>query len=76
MDGAQLDWSYAYKEKAGILQNETAWANAVKMPEAWYCDETRMYVKPWNQQLARVGLRVLFQHLRVSATGLLTGTST
>ena len=42
MDGAQLDWSCAYKEKAGILQNQTACANAAKMPpEAWY----EMYVK-------------------------------
>ncbi len=28
----QLDWSCAYKVKAGILQNETVWANAAKMP--------------------------------------------
>ena len=51
MDGAQLDWSYAYKEKAIILQNETVCANAAKMPpEAWY----EMYVKPWHPELARV----------------------
>ena len=28
----QLDWSCAYKAKAGILQNETVWGNAAKMP--------------------------------------------
>ena len=73
MDGAQLDWSYAYKGKARILQNETMCANDVKMPpEAWY----EMYVKPWHQELARVWLRVLFQRLHVSTTGLPTGTST
>ena len=38
---AQLDWSCAYKAKAGILQDETVWANAAKVPpEAWH----EMYV--------------------------------
>ena len=56
MDGAQLDSSSANKEKAGILQNGTVWANTAKMsPEAWY----EMYVKPWHLELARVGMRVL-----------------
>ena len=46
----------AYKGKARILQNETVWANAAKMPPgAWY----EMYVKPWHPELARVGMRVL-----------------
>ena len=27
----QLDWSWAYKAKGGILQKETVWANTVKM---------------------------------------------
>ena len=37
MDGAQLDWGYAYKEKAWNFQNETVCTNAVKIPpEAWY----------------------------------------
>ena len=59
---AQLDWNCAacaYKAKAGILQNETVWANAAKMPPAaWY----EMYVKPWHPELAKVGnlgMRVL-----------------
>ena len=30
--GDQLDWSCAYKAKAGVLQDETVWANAAKMP--------------------------------------------
>ena len=55
---------------AGILQNETVWANAAKMPpEAWY----EMYVKPWHPELAKVGnlgMRVL---TGVDGTGLLTG---
>ena len=38
---AQLHWSCAYKSKAGILQDETVWANAAKLPpEAWH----EMYV--------------------------------
>ena len=46
----------AYKGKAVILQNNTVWAKSVEMPpEAWY----EMYVKPWYQELARVGMRVL-----------------
>ena len=60
---------------AGILQNETVWANAAKMPpEAWY----EMYVKPWHPELAMVGMRVLSQVISASScaeTGLLTGTS-
>ena len=66
-----MDW-----EKAGILQNETVWANAGKMPpEAWY----EIYVKPWHQELARVGMQVLSRVISASScgvTGLLTGTST
>ena len=69
MDGAQLDLSCAYKEKAGILQNQTACANAAKMPpEAWY----EMYVKRWHPVICLKS----FQRRRVSVTGLLTGTST
>ena len=60
----QLDWSCAYKAKAGILQNETVWANATKMPsEAWY----EMYVKPWHPELAMVGMRVLSQVISASS---------
>ena len=36
-------------------------------------------MRPWHPELAKVGMRVLsksFQRLRVSAPGLLTGTST
>ena len=71
---AQRDWSCAYKEKAGILQNETVWANAAKMPpEAWH----QMYVKPWHPELARVGMRVRSQVISVSACErLFTGTCT
>jgi hypothetical protein len=47
----QLDWSCAYKAKAGILQNETVWANAAKMPPEAWCE---MYVKPWHPELATV----------------------
>ena len=33
---AQLDGSCVCKAKAGILQNETVWANAAKLPpKAW-----------------------------------------
>ena len=58
-----MDW-----EKAGILQNETVWANAGKMPpEAWY----EIYVKPWHPELARlaarVGMRVLSQVILASS---------
>ena len=61
---AQLDWSCAYKAKAGILQNETVWANAAKMPpEAWY----EMYVKPWHPELAKVGMSVLSQVISASS---------
>ena len=28
---AQLDWSCAYKAKAGILQKETGWVKAAKL---------------------------------------------
>ena len=64
MDGAQLDWSYAYKEKAIILQNETVCANAAKMPpEAWY----EMYVKPWHLALARAGMCALSQVISASS---------
>ena len=60
----QLDWSCASKAKAGVLQNETVWANAAKMPpEAWY----EMYVKPWHPELAMVGMRVLSQVIFVSS---------
>ena len=49
--------------KAGILQNETVWANAAKLPpEAWY----EMYVKPWHPELAMVGMRVLSQVISAS----------
>ena len=42
---AQLDWSCAYKAKAGILQKETVWVNTAKMHlEVWY----EIYVKPWH----------------------------
>ena len=59
---AQVDWSCAYKAKAGILQNETVWANASKMPtEAWY----EMYVKPWHPELAIVGM--LYQVISASS---------
>ena len=55
---------------AGILQNETVWANAAKMPPAaWY----EMYVKPWHPELAvggYLGMRVL---TGVDGTCLLTG---
>ena len=73
----QLDWSCASKAKAGVLQNETVWANAAKMPpEALY----EMYVKQWHPALAMVGMRVLsqlesFSCPRVSDTGPLTDTS-
>ena len=63
---AQLDWSCAYKAKAGILQTETVWANAAlaKMPpEAWY----ELYVKPWWPELALVGMRVLSQVISASS---------
>ena len=47
-----------------ILQNETVWANAAKMPpEAWY----EMYVKPWHPELAMVGMRVLSQVISASS---------
>ena len=76
MDGAQLNWSCTCKEKAGILQNETVWANAAKMPpEALY----EMYVKPWHPDWREWGCVFClksFQRLRVSVTGLLTGIST
>ena len=68
---AQLDWSCAYKAKAGILQNETTWANAAKMPpEARH----EMYVKPWHPQLAKVGMRVLSQVVSASS-GSFSGSS-
>jgi hypothetical protein len=61
---AQLDWSCAYKAKAGILQNETVWANAAKMgPEAWY----EMYVKPWHPELALVAMQMLSQVISASS---------
>jgi hypothetical protein len=61
---AQLDWSCAYKAKAGILQTETVWANAAKMPpEAWY----ELYVKPWWPELTLVGMRVLSQVISASS---------
>jgi hypothetical protein len=61
---AQLNWSCAYKAKAGILQNETGWANAAKMaPEAWY----EMYVKHWHPELALVAMRVLSQVISASS---------
>ena len=42
---AQLDWSCAYKAKAGILQNKTVWADAAKMPpEAWYESSTMRFM--------------------------------
>ena len=47
-----------------ILQNETVWANAAKMPpEAWY----EMCVKPWHPELAMVGMRVLSQVISASS---------
>ena len=62
---AQMDSSCAYKAKAGILQNETVWANAAKMPpEAWY----EMYVKPWHAELAKVGMSVLSQAISASSS--------
>ena len=64
MDGAQLDWSYAYKEKERVLQNETVWANVAKMPcEAKY----EMCMKPWHQELERVGMHVLSQVISLSS---------
>ena len=46
-----------------LLQNETVWANAAKMPpEAWY----EMCVKPWHPELAMVGMRVLSQVISAS----------
>ena len=58
----QLDWSC--EAKAGVLQNETVWANAAKMPsEAWY----EMYVKPWHPESAMVGMRVLSQDISASS---------
>ena len=54
----------AYKAKAGILQNETVWANAAKMlPEAWY----EMLVKLWHPELAVVRMRVLPQVISASS---------
>ena len=47
-----------------ILQNETVWANAAKMPpEAWY----EMCVKPWHPILAMVGMSVLSQVISASS---------
>ena len=47
-----------------ILQNETVWANAAKMPqEAWH----EMCVKPWHPELAMVGMRVLSQVISASS---------
>ena len=61
---AQLDWSCAHKAKAGILQNETVWANAAKMPpEVWH----ERYVKPWHPESAMVGTRVLSQVVPASS---------
>ena len=57
---SQLDWSCAYKAKAGILQKETMRAKAAKRPiEAWY----EMYVKPLHPELAMVGMRVLSRYM-------------
>ena len=73
---SQLDWSCAYKAKAGILQKEEVCANAAKRHfEAWYA----MYVQPWHPELAMVEMLVpfkLFLQHRVSEIGLPTGTST
>ena len=47
---------------AGILQNETVWANAAKMPpEAWY----EMYVKPWKLVCSRTHSYKDLQQARV-----------
>ena len=55
LDKSQLDWSCAYKAKAGILQKETASAKAAKRPYgAWY----DKYVKPWHLERATVEMRV------------------
>ena len=66
MDGDQLDWSCAYKEEAGILQNKTVWANAVNLkmlPEAWY----EIYLKQWHPELALVEMCVLSQVISASS---------
>ena len=50
--------------KTGLLRNKTGLANAAKMPpEAWY----EMYVNPWWQELAMVGMCVLSQIISSSA---------
>ena len=59
----QLDWNCACKAKAGILQKGTVWSNTVSMLfEAWY----EMYKKPYFQELANVGVRVLYQVISAS----------
>ena len=61
---AQLDWSCAYKAKAGILQNEDVWANAANMGlEAWF----EMYLMPLHPELAIVGMRALSQLISASS---------
>jgi hypothetical protein len=61
---AQKDWHCAYKERTGVLRNESTWKNAAEMPpEKWY----HSYVKPWHPELAQVGMRVLSQVISASS---------